>query len=298
MSGWGFLFASIAVHIALWLLFSSMPAPQPPSQPVEVAIQEIPREQFQKNKQQIVALPEVKNQKEEKPKNARFLGERDIKIEKETKAANNGLTRNSNPASSQGQNQPPPKPLDLKALTPKASDQLSAEEGLTAPVKKQKDRTEMEKLKRLRQNLFQVASANSNYLPDVDDGAVTMLNTERFVYYSFFHRISDQVYPQWQKQIHETVARMSEADVRRIQDRELTTVLDVVVRPDGIIEDAVVTRSSGVEQIDEAARRAFLECRQFPNPPKGLVKEDGKLHLAFGTHVSSDKIPAFAFKNQ
>ncbi len=58
----------------------------------------------------------------------------------------------------------------------------------------------------------------------------------------------------------------------------------ITLDEEGNFLDIKVTKSSGVDFLDEEAIRSVVRCIQFPNPPKGLIK-DGRVEFYFGFQV-------------
>lgn len=119
-----------------------------------------------------------------------------------------------------------------------------------------------------------VGGGSSDHLPDVDEGAETLLNTKRWRYASFFNRVKRAVAQNW----HPDVAYSLRDPTGQIYGtKPRLTILKVVLRPDGTIRDLFVQKPCGVDFLDDEAVRAFREAQPFPNPPAGLVNPDSQL---------------------
>ncbi|MGE0529011.1 MAG: TonB family protein [Bdellovibrionales bacterium] len=128
-------------------------------------------------------------------------------------------------------------------------------------------------------------STISEHIPGVEEGAFTALNTDQFTYYAFFHRINEQIRNRWVNQVRGYMERLSHADLEALSRLDRQTVVEVVLGADGRYFTSYVHTSSGDEALDQAAIRAFRTAAPFLNPPRGLVEDDGLIHLHYGFMV-------------
>ena len=134
-------------------------------------------------------------------------------------------------------------------------------------------------------------SQTPDFLPGVELGSHTLLNTKEFIYYSFFVRMKEQLYWRWLQYFKQDNSSTL-ISLAREKQRLFSTYLYVFLSPDGEMQDLMVTDSSGSELADSAALHAFLSAAPFPNPPGGLVEEDGFIHIqqSFHIYVSSSVV--------
>jgi TonB family protein len=119
-----------------------------------------------------------------------------------------------------------------------------------------------------------VGLGSSDYLPDVDEGSQTLLNSKRWKYASFFNRVQRAVYVNW----HPDVVYSRRDPTRQIYgQKNRYTVLKVTLRPDGTIRDILVEKPCGVDFLDDEAVSAMRESQPFPNPPEGLINKESQL---------------------
>ena len=52
-------------------------------------------------------------------------------------------------------------------------------------------------------------------------------------------------------------------------------------------------RPSGLDFMDEEAKRAFREAQPFPNPPRQLLGESGQISFRFGFLFELSSTPSF-----
>jgi len=117
-----------------------------------------------------------------------------------------------------------------------------------------------------------------DYLPDVDDGETTVLNTRRFKYWSFFERVKESLKRNWRPARE---YRRADPTGRVYGVRDRMTVLNVVLNADGSLSDLNIVTESGVGPLDDEAVRAFRAAQPFPNPPGGLVGDNGHIQFTY-----------------
>ncbi len=123
-------------------------------------------------------------------------------------------------------------------------------------------------------------AGSPDYLHDIDDSDATSLNSKKWKYASFFNQVKHAVAEQWHPDVV-YIRHDPSGNVYGVKDR--VTVLRVQLFPDGkIAAMPTVTRSCGVDFLDDEAVDAFKRSQPFPNPPKGLVEADGQIHFTFG----------------
>ncbi len=127
--------------------------------------------------------------------------------------------------------------------------------------------------------------APNDALNGVAKGDGTFLNTREWKYASFFNRVKQAVSAQWDPN-----GRLRAKGKQVYTDR--TTLMAVALRPDGSIADLFVAKSSGVDELDQAAMNAFEKAQPFANPPQDLV-ENGFIRFNFGFLVSTEGMGGF-----
>ena len=129
-------------------------------------------------------------------------------------------------------------------------------------------------------------SRTMDFLPGVDPGSHTLLNTKEFTYYSYFSRMKEQLYWRWTQyfrtDLHPFLIKLNN---QRNRQKLFSTNLYVHLSPQGEVQDIRIEQGSGAEEIDSAALHAFLAAAPFPNPPRELVEEDGYIHIRQSFHL-------------
>jgi len=181
----------------------------------------------------------------------------------------------------------------LKMIRGKFAEQEKGEQGQEGKDKQNVALLGRQSLK----HLDMVSGAPSNdYIKDVPKGEETMLNSKEFRYATFFNRVKRGVSDHWNP--GEVYLRHDPyGNIYGVKDRY--TVLNVVLDSDGDLSDVSVAHSSGVGFLDDEAVHAFQLASPFPNPPQGLMENDGLIRFQFGFFFEigdRPKIRAFRFR--
>lgn len=269
-----FILLSLLIHVAL-ILF---PWPKSPKKEALILIVDriiLP----EKIRDQVVDDTQMANKLA--PEETEFLSRNNNRVEKETKARRTGKTKNS-------QNAILIKPKkSRKALkeAPKKKKLTIADLGLR-PHQNRKPSTYAE------------PSKTDDYLPEVETGTETSLNTREFQFFSYFERIKDRLRMYWEPQLKRNVNYLY-AHGRRLPDFDLITKLKIILNKNGELSKISITRNSGIEEIDGAAVKAFELASPFPNPPRGMVEKNGYVNLTWSFVVETRGISnVFVFLSQ
>jgi TonB family protein len=114
--------------------------------------------------------------------------------------------------------------------------------------------------------------APSNYLPGIELGNETLLNTREYIYAPFFIRMKQGLERVWNPQ------RALKNNSRALDD-EYRTSLQIILNRDGSIASVKVMVSSSLTALDDEAVRAVYKAAPYVNPPKDLIESDGKIHI-------------------
>jgi hypothetical protein len=133
-------------------------------------------------------------------------------------------------------------------------------------------------------------STTGEQLPsDIQIGDFTALNTDRFMFYTFYARIEEQIRHRWVRYVKAAI--FGGGDLREGQN-EYVTNLEVVLNREGDFVRAIIHDGSGSRDIDAAPILAFREAKRIPHPPREMVKADGTIRLYYSFHV--DQLPPLA----
>ncbi len=115
----------------------------------------------------------------------------------------------------------------------------------------------------------------SDYLPNLPDGDITLLNAKASQYAGFVRRVAVQVFAQLRTRGWEN---LSAAEVRRIGD---FTTVEAILSKEGKLQEIRLVESSGSTAFDTVLGDAAKSGAKDPNPPPGAVAADGRIHFIF-----------------
>lgn len=122
-------------------------------------------------------------------------------------------------------------------------------------------------------------SKTDDHLKNVPTGMQTMLSTREFVYYSYYNRIKDKLRQYWEPKIKEKFEKTIREGRSIASEGDKITKVVIVLDDKGTLIRVQVLSASGLVDLDEAAVEAFRAAAPFPNPPKGIVEEDGTIKI-------------------
>lgn len=276
------LLASVLLHLLLLALLVRMPAPPSLSQsePTEITVLE-PAGAKSRRKPVVTETEkkqiDLKNIKD----TAEYVSQFTKRVKKEVVARQSGPTRNSQPT--------------VIPLQPKETFAPGRVGGLDTQTRAKADRGVGLPAPGGNQSMHEVAigpSSIAEFVPGVEVGEFTALNTDQFTYYSFFARINEQVRNRWVAGIRNYVGSLSQKDQAQLARMDRETVIEIMLTSEGEFSSSVLQHSSGDRTLDQTTIGAFRDAAPFLNPPKGMVEADGFVHLRYGFLVRF-RPPAF-----
>ncbi len=222
----------------------------------------------------------------EVPENARFLSANNQVVQKQTVAAHHGDFQNMKKAGPQGlKSKELPTTRSQREIAKdlfknfSASDSMIRQKVANRPTEEQ----EVKQPQTTSENSTGTGADNSqtnDYVKDVEVGLETMLNTREFKYYSYYNRIRKQLGQHWEGRVREKLSRLfKEGRAPAATNRDRITKLMIVLNDKGTLVRVQVLSDSGVRDLDDAAIEAFRAAAPFPNPPKGIVENDGTVKI-------------------
>ena len=162
--------------------------------------------------------------------------------------------------------------------------QRGGSEGGQAGGKKGGKERSLPSLSSLRPTLGTVArisgSPSRDYVEGVPEGEGTFLNTKEFKYATFFFRVRDSVASRWDSLLTQEYRRRDPTgSIYGVRDR--STVLHIKLALDGSLSGVRVSKTSGVDFLDQVAVQAFKMAEPFPNPPAAMADQDGYIRFNF-----------------
>lgn len=250
----------------------------PKTETIEVTLDSPPPSDLSKNskkEKQIVrqALVPDKLQVPEDETMAKFLSEKRQRVKQEMQAADSGMTENRSNTSTLPKKSPdrPAKQAQQKMDV----DKNDTDKDGYRNVDITKELAEMNRLS-------QGQSTIGDSLPtEVKVGSFTALNTDRYLFYSFYARIEELVRYRWETRVQTAINGMNPSVAVNLSRRNWNTQVEFLLDKKGYLQKAIIMKESGVAGFDLAAVNAFKEARIFPNPPQEMVEEDGYIHLKF-----------------
>lgn len=118
-------------------------------------------------------------------------------------------------------------------------------------------------------------SGSADYLPDLPDGDITLLNTKASLFAVFVRRVATQVFSQLRSQGWESLRY---SDITAISDY---TSVRAVLSPQGRLLRAIIESPGGSQPFDQLLVRSVQKGAIDPNPPPAAAAPDGNFHLIF-----------------
>lgn len=270
---WGILL-SLLIHVLLtWgaqYAVLLLP-PKPDHKTVEIEILNNPLSQNEAK--QIVrdsALPEkLKVKESEDPLS--FLSKETQRVKKQTQAQASGLTANRSPQTNNQKNK-----------TSKSQSPQNPSKDMDAFAPGYRKVPQMVQAEKMDSGLSTIGEA----LPkEVRVGSFTALNTDRYLYYSFFSRIEELIRFRWESAVQQTIDYTSPAKLALNSQGVWNTQIQVIINSKGEIKAIKTMKESGLPGFDQSAIQAFVQARMLPNPPKEMIEEDGLIRLDYAFQV-------------
>lgn len=225
----------------------------------------------------------------------RYLSERRQRVREQRRAERTGITENraqrgsSEPQGEGGQSGPrPPRAPDLFRLNPSTPEEAGEIAARRERQRQNQDRMrgqtrpQSDNLTHLPQGFSTVGETLPN---ELEVGSFTSLNTDRYLFYSFFVRIEDLIRYNWESYVKDTINRTPRSHFLQQSGDTWITQVEIQLKPNGEFHRALLLKSAGIEGFDWAAVDAFSQAKLFPNPPQEMIEEDGLIHLQYSFTV-------------
>lgn len=276
-----FIFASVLIHLGMWvgLQLSKTPSFLSAQKKVEIVIlDQSPHRQIDAKKMQIVEQNE-KPLNDETPDDAKFLSKNNQRVVKESVAQkagdfkNTGKKIDSEKSVKQASIEPQPKSTTtnskiMRGSLPTLSDlRPKFDPNIQRDMNPTKDASQSE------------ASRTNDYLKNTPPSLETVLNTREFVYYTYYQRIRTQIRQYWEPSIREKVRKIFAQGRSLASEHDHVTRVVIILDKDGGLLRVKIVGESGLKDLDDAAVEAFRAAEPFPNPPKGIVEQDGTIKI-------------------
>lgn len=141
---------------------------------------------------------------------------------------------------------------------------------------KQDDR---EKQKNWASNSLGEAVHGGQYVQGLKEGETSALNTKEFVFFSYFERVRRQLDQTWQPMVRGQIERIYKAGRHLASQTDFVTRTLITINAKGEILRVQLLQASGAVDLDSAAVGALNKAGPYPNPPKGLLDENGNAQI-------------------
>lgn len=272
-----FLAISVLIHLCFIFSVYFTPEVKPRPEPIEVAYisptykTEKVIDPLEKNRQ--IVDQDDKAINEETPDKDYFLSKNNQKVLKQTVARDKGEFKNSKSKQAPPKVTPPTPPTPpVQARKPEKFNPLSD----TANKFREKSFNTMASS---TPSSSAAVSQTQDYLKNTSYGVETILSTKEFKYYTYFNRIRRQLSEHWEPTVRTKLTKMFRQGRTIASNQDRTTKLLIILDQKGVLVKVQLVSDSGVKDLDEAAIESFRSAAPFPNPPKGIIEDDGTVKI-------------------
>ena len=127
-----------------------------------------------------------------------------------------------------------------------------------------------------------IRSALENFVPEVRPGNQTALGTRANPFALYVARMHRGIHRLWGYGF--LVDLDNKSDSNMMNDMQLWTMIEVVMKPDGQVDKATIVKPSGVLPFDVAALDTIFSAGPYPPTPRAIRSADGKVYLHWRFH--------------
>jgi TonB family protein len=276
----GAIYLSLFAHALIMLVLHFVALREEPrkSEAIEITLKSTNNTK-QRN---IVRFTESENKKMDNSADPlRFLSEKTQRVKEQSRALKTGITQNRS--------------LNLPQNSQQAKNTKEQRNGKNLEKFLPKMTNEIGELARANQATgtpsFQREVGVSTFGNEVSDkikiGDITSLNTDRYLFYSYYARAEELFRNQWEPLLENMVNRPSVRLLAAPRNR-YTTLVEAWFKANGELHSVRVLKESGVPDFDQAAVDAFKRAGLIPNPPKEKIEADGLVRIKWGLSVNFD----------
>lgn len=136
-----------------------------------------------------------------------------------------------------------------------------------------------EKTRNWASNSLGEAVKGGQYMRGMKEGETSALNTKEFVFFSYFDRVRKQLDQTWQPLVKGQIEKIYKSGRRLASERDFVTRTLITINLKGEIIRVQLLQESGAIDLDSAAVNALNKSGPYPNPPKGLLDENGNAQI-------------------
>jgi TonB family protein len=187
-----------------------------------------------------------------------------------------GLRSVEDLAGNEGEPKPPRLALSGQDMEYLFGAELEAERKLA-------EQNRSERRGRFTRHSDRVRSALENFIPEVQPGNQTALNTRAAPFAAFIAGMHRSIHPLW------GWGFLGDLDSHRsfndpLNNPDLWTRLEIVLEGDGRISNVKVVRTSGLLAFDISAVDVVHNAGPFPEPPREIRSKNGKIYVHWAFH--------------
>lgn len=262
-----------------------------PKAPPRVEVQQVDPQKLEqirkrwREQEKNILIDKNQPKSDQAPDNARYMSDKNIRVEKEQRARDHVIQPKPG-ANTQTQDRTKPQIAPRPEIKAQPKPQTHAHGlpqlgNLGVPFRLNEQSKQSPKQRAQTAAGAYSPPGGEQYIDDknLPVGSENLLNAEESVYYSFYARLYDAIGPIWASRLREL------AGSTRVQPGDYTTAVDVVLDKEGNLVEVRIMQSSQVRAFDDAVNTSWAKIGKFPNPPSGLIKEDGKVHTGWNFTV-------------
>jgi TonB family protein len=335
------LLASIALNaLFAWLLARAGAfAPPRPVASAPVALAPISPDAWSANRSvrpeprppsprgRVIELPPEQPGSGRPPEDARFLSDRDARVERETVSRDAGRYGRLASRAEPGARQRPPAraagrspPADDGARSrrgrgrgveagglalapsperedPSGDRARGSREAAPAPGAAAGERRAAPDLRPTAESLARIAGGpNMDGYGEAEEGDETALSAREFRFATFLNQMRNEIGEHWYPSVAEAI-RERDPEGKEVFYRERTVVLHLTLGPSGDLRGLTIAESSRVDFVDAVAVASVRRAQPFANPPRALFGPDGEARVPFAfTVYPFDRRPAVRWR--
>ncbi len=161
----------------------------------------------------------------------------------------------------------------VKRLSDLEADSTGEKQSNASPMKRLENYTPFGRSS--LKNFFTGPTGTSDYLPELPDGDITLLNAKANTYAVFVRRVALQVFGALRSQ---SWASLPYGEIQKLRD---FSIIEAVMDRTGKLERIRIQDPSGSVVFDQVVETAARKGTFDQNPPPGAALEDGKFYFAF-----------------
>jgi TonB family protein len=132
-------------------------------------------------------------------------------------------------------------------------------------------------------------AAIENFVPNVSPGNQTALNTAASPFAAYLAEVHRRIHREF---AYEFLANLPIAG-GPYGDRDLYTVLEIVINGDGTVHEVGIVKTSGFSPFDYGAFNAVMEASPYSAPPRQILSGDGRVYVRWGFYRNERQCGTF-----